>query len=97
MNLLMCITQIHLKTKRTLALLALPALLLGGDIAMAIEEPNFEVIETVDDIEYRRYQPFVIAQTIVDTDERSEGQQYRLPSSVQVHHRSQHRAGKKSK
>ena len=72
MNLLMCITQIHLKTKRTLALLALPALLLGGDIAMAIEEPNFEVIETVDDIEYRRYQPFVIAQTIVDTDERSE-------------------------
>lgn len=72
MNIFLCIAKIKLKTKRTLALLALPALLLGGDIAMAIEEPDFEIIETADDIEYRRYQPFVIAQTIVDTDERSE-------------------------
>ncbi|MDC1527890.1 heme-binding protein [Gammaproteobacteria bacterium] len=71
MNIFLCIAKIKLKTKRTLALLALPALLLGGDIAMAIEEPDFEIIETADDIEYRRYQPFVIAQTIVDTDERS--------------------------
>ncbi len=71
MNLIPCITKIQLKTKRALALLALPALLLAGDFVMAIEEPDFEVIETSDDIEYRRYQPFVIAQTIVATDERS--------------------------
>jgi len=45
MNIFLCIAKIKLKTKRTLALLALPALLLGGDIAMAIEEPDFEIIE----------------------------------------------------
>ncbi len=66
------IQQIPVTAFCILTLLVLPVLLPGGEIVMAIEEPNFEVIETSDDIEYRRYQPFVIAQTIVATDERSE-------------------------
>jgi len=65
------IQQITVTALYILALLVLPVLVPGGDIAMAIEEPNFEVIEKSDDIEYRRYQPFIIAQTVVATDERS--------------------------
>jgi hypothetical protein len=48
-----------------LALLVLPILILSGELAMAIEEPDFEVMKKQGDIEYRRYAPFIIAQTLV--------------------------------
>ena len=40
-------------------------LVFPGALAMAIEEPAFDLIETEGDIEFRRYQPYIIAQTLV--------------------------------
>ncbi len=35
---------------------------------MAIEEPGFETLEKVDNIEIRQYRPFIVAETFVDGD-----------------------------
>jgi hypothetical protein len=37
-----------------------------GEVAMAIEEPAFERLEKVDNIEIRQYRPVIVAETFVD-------------------------------
>ena len=40
--------------------------LLGGCALSKIEEPQYEVIRAFDDFELRRYQPVIVAETVVD-------------------------------
>jgi hypothetical protein len=47
-------------------------LTLYGTTAMAIEEPAYSIIESNDKIEYRQYQPFIIAETLIK-DARDRG------------------------
>jgi len=39
-----------------------------GEVAMAIEEPAFEVIEKAENFEVRQYRPVIVAETFVDGD-----------------------------
>jgi len=54
-----------MKVVRTLVLLTL---MLWGPIVMALEEPKFEMIAEFDDVEIRRYQPYVVAEVDVTND-----------------------------
>jgi SOUL heme-binding protein len=57
---------------RNLLLLMIATIgLILGEVAMAIEEPGFETLEKVDNIEIRQYRPFIVAETFVDGDMRS--------------------------
>jgi hypothetical protein len=49
-------------------LLALLILTLTGATAMALEEPTYEVLLTVGDVEFRRYDPYMLAEVTVDGD-----------------------------
>jgi len=42
--------------------------LILGEVAMAIEEPAFEMLEKVENIEIRQYRPVIVAETFVDGD-----------------------------
>ncbi|MBT5484861.1 MAG: heme-binding protein [Gammaproteobacteria bacterium] len=65
MNIYIPVKKVNKPVFSLLALLVLPVFIMSGDLAMAIEEPDFEVIKQEGDIEYRRYSPFIIAQTLV--------------------------------
>ena len=49
-------------------LLALLVLTLTGATAMALEEPTYEVLFTVGDVEFRRYEPYILAEVTVTGD-----------------------------
>ena len=49
--------------RRIIALLTIS--LVGAD-ALALEEPSYEVLSSVGDIEFRRYEPYVVAEVSVD-------------------------------
>jgi len=44
-------------------------------LAMAIEEPKYEVLDAWEDYEIRRYEPMILAQTAVEADFSSSGNQ----------------------
>ena len=46
--------------------ITLLVLTLTGASAMALEEPTYEVLLTVGDVEFRRYEPYVLAEVSVE-------------------------------
>ena len=52
---------------------AILVFLLAMHPAMAIEEPDFEVLVTADDYEIRRYAPYIVAEVDVDGDMKKAG------------------------
>lgn len=55
--------------------LAFAALILTGANAMAIEEPQYEVLSSTDDYELRRYDSYIVAETDVEGTYKSAGNQ----------------------
>ena len=43
--------------------------LLGAPLVFSYEEPSYEVLAEIDGVEYRRYAPYLVAETRVTTDE----------------------------
>ncbi|PLX83080.1 MAG: heme-binding protein [Desulfuromonas sp.] len=41
-------------------------LVFSGDLALAYEEPRYSVVQTYDDFELRQYEPFIVAEIVVD-------------------------------
>ena len=52
-------------------------LVLAGANAMALEEPDYDVLLTVGDIEFRRYEPYVLAEVTV-TGEAQDRQAFKI-------------------
>ena len=61
----------------TLLYACLPALLLSALPAMshAVEEPGYQVIRKIDPIELRRYDPYVVAEVVLNTSPDNAGNQ----------------------
>ena len=57
---------------RFLLLLALAAMPL---FSHAIEEPDYELLRTIDQVELRRYAPYVVAEVVLDTSAEDAGTQ----------------------
>ena len=55
-----------MKAKILGALLATLFLLMGAEVAMAVEEASYAVIKREDEFELREYAPHVVAETLVD-------------------------------
>lgn len=60
--------MLNIVLKHTLAAVVLLALGLPGSLAMATEEPKFEIVSQHGHIELRRYAPFIVAETFVEGD-----------------------------
>jgi hypothetical protein len=52
--------------KRILGSILITWTLLSGGTAMAIEEPQYDVLAVEGDVEFRRYEPYIIAKVTVD-------------------------------
>lgn len=62
--------------KRILCTLGLVLLTLGPNPAMAIEEPRYEVVRQIDDqVELRRYAPYVVAEVVLEASAADAGNQ----------------------
>lgn len=57
-----------LRRRLTAATLTLAAMLFVADLAVALERPSYEVVERDGDVELRRYEPYVVAETRVAGD-----------------------------
>jgi hypothetical protein len=52
--------------KKIVGILLVTWSLLSGGTALAIEEPQYDVLKVVGDVEFRRYEPYIIAKVTVD-------------------------------
>jgi hypothetical protein len=46
--------------------LALATLLISGETAMSLEQPEYTVLYTDNDIEYRQYEPYLVSETVIE-------------------------------
>jgi hypothetical protein len=72
-------TRIRYTSPRSLLFAIAGLLLLEGGAAMAIESPDYEVVETYPRFELRRYPPYLVAQTeVTGTFEEVGGKGFRI-------------------
>ncbi len=45
------------------------SLLLGGSMALSLEQPDYTVIYQQDDIEYRQYDAYLVVETVIENDQ----------------------------
>ncbi len=58
------------KTKKSIIKLSIAALsLLIGESAMSLEQPDYTVLYEEEGVEYRRYEPFLVTETVIEGEE----------------------------